>query len=311
MRRSDHSIRGAIAVFLTGCADLEWSAQVGDDDDAPSEATSTSQGGPGHEDGDDGDGRTTLPGWTASASAGSSDSGDAADDGVGFIMDPDGGSAGFECDIWAQDCPDGEKCNIWANDGGSSWNATKCVPVMPEPDAESEPCIVYGESWSGLDSCELGSFCWDMDPETGFGLCVAFCVGSEANPTCADPDKSCVGKDFMLCLPVCSPIDQDCPVGCACYPVNDEFQCFPVATEDDSGHYGDECEFVNVCQPGLFCANPEAVPACVSSGCCSRFCDLAAPDCPAVDEGVECVPWYEEGQAAPGLDNVGACAIPA
>ncbi len=37
--------------------------------------------------------------------------------------------------IWAQDCPEGEKCMPWANDGGGSWNATRCSPLDPNPSA--------------------------------------------------------------------------------------------------------------------------------------------------------------------------------
>jgi hypothetical protein len=312
MRAKPRTIALAIAgSSLTGCAGLEWSAQNEGDGARPDAGSSTGAAPADGDVADDGDGRTTLPGWTASVSVGSSESEDSAGDGLGFIMDPDGGGPAFECDVWAQNCPAGEKCNIWANDGGSAWNATKCVPVMPNADAESEPCTTIGDALSGLDSCELGSFCWDMDPETGLGLCVAFCIGSEANPTCADPEKRCTGKDFNICLPVCSPIEQDCPVGCACYPSSDEFQCFPVAAEEDMGHYGDDCEFINVCQPGLFCSNPESVPSCIGGiGCCSSYCDLSAPDCPGMEDGVECIPWYEEGQAPPNFASVGACAIP-
>jgi hypothetical protein len=50
------------------------------------------------------------------------------DPSAGFIVDPDGGGPSIECDQWAQDCPPGEKCMPWANDGGSSWNATRCFP---------------------------------------------------------------------------------------------------------------------------------------------------------------------------------------
>jgi hypothetical protein len=186
------------------------------------------------------------------------------------------------------------------------------VPVQPDPALEGEACTTIGEGLTGLDTCEFGTFCWDMDPDSGIGMCVAFCTGSEANPTCETPGMSCSGgKSFLVCLPDCAPIDQDCPVGCACYPSDDRFQCIPVAAAPDEGAYGDECEFINMCQPGLFCANPDAVPGCSGSiGCCSDFCDLTAPTCPAADQGVECIAWYEEGGVPPGFENVGACAMP-
>ena len=65
---------------------------------------------------------------------------------AGFIYgNPDtGGLEPFDCDIWAQDCPEGEKCSAWANDGGGAWNATRCVPVDDDPDQVGEACNVEG-----------------------------------------------------------------------------------------------------------------------------------------------------------------------
>src|SRR4029078_9155118 len=38
---------------------------------------------------------------------------------ISFIQNPDGGNVSNECDIWAQDCPEGEKCMPWDNAGGN------------------------------------------------------------------------------------------------------------------------------------------------------------------------------------------------
>jgi hypothetical protein len=81
-------------------------------------------------------------------------------------VEPDGGSM-HECDTFVQDCPPGEKCTVWASDGGSSWNATKCVAVVDDPSGPSEPCHVELSAVSGLDDCERGAPCWDVDPKTG------------------------------------------------------------------------------------------------------------------------------------------------
>jgi len=237
---------------------------------------------------------------------------------VGFIQDPDGGGVNIECDVWAQDCPEGEKCMPWANDGGSSWNATRCSPLDPNPAQIGDPCTVEGSGVSGIDNCDIASMCWDVDPETNEGTCVAFCSGSEANPVCEDPMTQCVIANegtLILCLPNCDPLGQDCPEGQACYPIDDSFACAPDAG-GEMGAYGEGCEFLNVCDPGLFCANPDAVPNCAgAAGCCSEFCDLsdADPDsmCTGAAGGQICTPWYEEGQAPPGFESVGACAIPA
>jgi hypothetical protein len=179
--------------------------------------------------------------------------------------------------------------------------------------APGEPCDVEGSGVSGTDSCELGAMCWDVDPETLEGVCVAFCVGSADNPVCEDANTSCaINGDgvLALCLPSCDPLLQDCGEGQLCAPVADAFSCVPDAS-GDMGAPGDPCEFINVCDPGMFCASTELVPGCdgAGAGCCTAFCDLGeAP--PACLPGQECTPWYEPGNAPPGHEDLGACALP-
>jgi len=205
----------------------------------------------------------------------------------------------------------------WANDGGSSWNATRCSPLDPAPAQAGDECTVEGSGVSGIDNCDISTMCWNVDPETNMGTCVAFCMGSEANPVCEDPNTSCVIANegvLILCLPNCDPLLQDCGDGQACYPINDGFACAPDAS-GEMGLFADPCEFINVCDPGLFCANADAVPNCAGSqGCCSSFCDTSDPMagamCPGAAGGQDCVPWFDMGQAPPGFENVGACAIP-
>ncbi len=236
--------------------------------------------------------------------------------GVGFIMDPDGGGVGFECDLFAQDCPRGEKCMPWSNDS-TTWNATRCSPVEDNPGQPGDMCTVEGSDISGIDDCEIASQCWDVDPKTNVGTCVAMCTGDQANPICEDPDTSCtIANDgaIVLCLPACDPILQDCPEGQACYPVQEDWICAP----DESGEmgvYGDPCEFINVCDPGLICLGAAATPNCQgSAGCCTEVCDLADPagdaQCTGSPEGQTCQAWYEEGAAPPGFEDLGACALP-
>lgn len=237
---------------------------------------------------------------------------------VGFITPPDGGSVANECDIWAQDCPVGEKCMPWANDGGNAWNATRCSPVDDNPGQVGDECTVEGSGVSGIDSCDLSEMCYYVDPETNMGICVGFCQGNAANPVC-DPGYVCtINNDgvLILCRPECDPLLQDCMEGVACLPAagSDHFTCI-VDASGEMGAAGDPCEFINSCDPGLFCGDATAVPNCAgSSGCCTEFCDLSDPMAAAqcsLGGGQECVPWYEEGQAPPGLENVGACALPA
>jgi hypothetical protein len=228
-----------------------------------------------------------------------------------FISDPDGASVSITCDLWDQDCPPGEKCMPWANDGGNSWNGTRCSPIAPDPGQPGDPCTVEGSGVSGVDSCDVASMCWGVDPETNEGTCVAFCTGSENNPICFDPGTTCSinGEGtLILCLPTCDPLVQDCADGEGCWGVHADFVCAPDASGDD-GSYADPCEYLNACDPGLACLPSELVPGCQASGCCSPFCHLDQPNnCYGASQA--CIPWFEPGQSPPGYEHVGVCGIP-
>jgi len=237
-------------------------------------------------------------------------------DGV-FIGEPDGGDD-IECDVMSQNCPEGEKCMPWANDGGSAWNATKCAPLDPNPMQPGDTCTVDGNAVSGVDNCEAGSMCWDVDPQINEGVCIAFCTGSYQSPVCEDPSTVCtIYNDGVLplCLPMCDPLLQNCHGDNICVPASGPGFICVLDASGEEGQYGDPCEYVNVCDPGLYCANAEAVPGCQGAvGCCSDYCDLTAPvpvaACSGAGQGQECVPWFEEGTAPPGLEHIGGCAIP-
>jgi hypothetical protein len=313
------SMFACAALALSGCSDKDdggggfSSSGGGGDDGGTADDGGTGDGGTGGDDGGDGgDGGDDGGDGTGGDDGNTGDDGGTSTGGA-FINDPDGGGADMECDVWAQDCPDGEKCMPWANDGGSAWNATKCSPVDPNPMQPGDACTVEGSGVSGVDNCDVASMCWDVDPETNEGVCVAFCTGSEQNPECADPATTCIIANdgvLILCLPGCDPLLQDCPDGEGCYPVNEGMACAPDASGPDAGVAGDPCEYINVCDPGLACINAEYVPGCAGAvGCCAPFCDTDAPNCDA-GAGEECVPWWEEGQAPPGYENVGVCSLP-
>ncbi len=229
--------------------------------------------------------------------------------GGGFITDPDGGGVNVECDIWAQDCDEGEKCAPWANDGGSAWNATRCVPVDVDPVGVGETCVVEGSGVSGIDTCDFGSMCWDVDAETNEGTCVALCEGSPEAPTCAPEGTACSIANqgvLILCLPICNPLADECGDGEGCYSVGDAFHCAPDASGDGGGA-GEPCEFVNACEDGLLCLSGDTVPGCNADACCTPTCedgdDTACPD------GQSCVPFFDRSTPAPAmcLEGVGAC----
>lgn len=114
---------------------------------------------------------------------------------------------------------------------------------------------------------------------------------------------------LAICVPVCNPLDAEaCPDGSACYPVGSSFHCAPDAS-GNAGVPGDACAFINVCNPGTYCATGAAVPDCVDNGCCSAFCTLGDDD--ACLPGQSCVAYYEDG-AAPDdcLGEVGVCSSP-
>ncbi|MGH1341936.1 MAG: ribulose phosphate epimerase [Nannocystales bacterium] len=244
------------------------------------------------------------------------DTADTADteDTVGFIEEPDGGGVAVECDVWTDDCPKGEKCMPWANDGGNSWNATRCSPIDANPGQVGDTCTVEGSGVSGVDSCDARSMCYYVDSEVGEGICVGFCEGTQAAPTC-DTGSICTivnGGVLTLCRPECDPLLQDCEGSAACLPASgaEGFTCIVDASGEDAGGFGDPCEFVNACDPGLFCAAADGVPDCAgATGCCSEFCELeGAEECTSPSQ--ECVSWFEEGAVPPGLESVGACLIP-
>lgn len=220
----------------------------------------------------------------------------------------------IECDSFAQDCPEGQKCVPYANDGGNSWNALKCVEVMEGAVGVGEECFVVGDGVSGIDNCAAGSYCWGPEEDNQGGECLAFCTGSVEAPKC-EPGFTCpISSDGVinLCFPLCDPLEQDCAADEVCIfaSTGDGFLCvFDASMEEGQLH--DVCEFANACDPGLVCMNPTAAVECDQrqNGCCEPYCDHTLADqCPG--EGQECQPWWPPGEAPPGLEKVGACAVP-
>ena len=224
---------------------------------------------------------------------------------IDFIQEPDAGDIA-ECDIFGDDCGPGEKCNAWASNGGSSWNATKCVPVAQNPDPIGAPCTAEGGGVSGIDSCVKGAMCWDLGDDN-MGTCVEQCTCSVENPICTTGNTSCTITNngvLALCLPGCDPLDLDtCPPGDVCIGNSGTglFQCVLDASGDQGGA-DDSCEFANACDPGFLCASNNG--NCAGAGCCAAFCDVDAPVCPG---GIDCVPFFEEGQAPKCFEDVGIC----
>lgn len=228
---------------------------------------------------------------------------------ITFIIEDDTPNGNIECDVFAQDCPDGFKCMPWANDGGGSWNAAKCTPEAADPGQPGDPCVAEGSGTSGIDDCVKGTMCWFLDAENK-GTCIDMCTGSIDAPTCPDQSQVCdISNDgvIIICLNTCYPLTQDCPDGQICFwDGATEFICDFDASGAE-GQYQDPCAYINVCDYGLWCAGPASVPGCGSDdGCCTPYCSLAQPECPA---GTVCEPWYEEGSVPPGQEDIGGCVI--
>lgn len=254
------------------------------------------------------------------ASSGSTDGGSTSNaDGTGDPEATTGGPACASgspgtvgaCDPYAQDCPAGEKCLPWADDGGPSWNSTRCSPVSADPAQYGEPCVVAGSGTAGQDSCDVGLMCALVDEATLEGTCRELCKCGPNEGQCFEAPADCGifnGGALPICLPHCDPLASICPPQEVCIPTR--LSAHPVCATDASGDAGaplDPCVYPTSCDAGSWCAPGAEVPGCASEACCTPVCDLDAPDCSAVP-GTVCEPWYGPGEAPePGLAHIGLC----
>lgn len=231
---------------------------------------------------------------------------------AGFIVPPDGGISG-QCDPRVQDCPEGQKCTAVAPAEGEPWGVNTCVEIKGDG-AVGDPCDVEDGKYTGIDNCAVGNICLLTDDEGAGGVCVEFC---DTNDACPDtPTANCVvynDGSLPICLGSCDPLLQDCPEGQGCYnSAGDLFVCFKESAMPGEGGPGDECQYINQCQKGGFCAATAAVANCPpnSSGCCTPFCPVSGGNGPC-QAGEECTPFFEMGMAPPSYEDVGVCVIPA
>jgi len=243
---------------------------------------------------------------------GSTDEGDevGSDSGAGFIYgSPDTGTPPDECNLFDQDCPEGEKCAPFANDGGPAYNSNRCVVIDNEPDAVGEACAYEGSHLSGLDTCAPGAVCLPSTIDGAERHCVALCVGDPVNSICEDPTTTCVapyGDHANFCLPGCDPLFAEmCTAGQACVPFGDDWACLPTQGLAP----GEACESPNTCINGSICLPGDVLANCDGVGCCSSVCDLSEPDPDAVClEGEQCQPYYDDPFF--GQEDIGVCAAP-
>lgn len=252
-----------------------------------------------------------VPTSGGEASSGTGSAGTTGDSGdTGFIAKPDAGGIGtVECDVYKQDCRDGQKCAAWASTGSGAWDGAKCVEVIGDQQP-GEPCTAMSGPVAGVDDCAKGAMCWDVSPEN-VGVCVPLCMGTSDSPVCEGHLVCSAGalEWLNLCFPICDPLIQDCQGDGICVLSDDEVLC----VEDASGEMGavnDPCEQIDECDKGLACVDSAtASSACMQGvmGCCQPFCEFVegeGGECPNPDQ--VClqldVPW--------GLDSRGVCGVP-
>jgi hypothetical protein len=237
----------------------------------------------------------------------------ATDTGRTFVGDESFYACGEECDILnPNDCPEGEKCTAAGCDS-DTWDSNVCREVQGNA-ARGDECVATDEDpLSGNDTCDFGSMCWDIAPDTLLGTCVAFCQGPNYDDLTCPAGSTCNISNngvLPLCVPMCDPIAQDCSDGvCILHPDGDEFVCDLSAVNFDL-LYGEDCT-AGWCAPGLQCVPGDWVPepACgPTNSCCTPYCDVNQPnDCPGL--GQECM-WLPDQDPVPGFEHIGLCISP-
>lgn len=257
----------------------------------------------------------TSTGSSTSATSGMSpqDTGDEPGGGSVFLQDPDAGapcrrterpdgSQGLliECSVERQDCCPGEACRAWDNSGGDTWNASRCVMVDAGAGQAGETCTVEQSAVSGIDSCDVGLMCWEVDDKTLEGSCVQYC--GDEGPACTGAGEVCAvfnDDSLPLCLPSCNPLGSDCGEGRGCYPNADAFVCL---REGERTHV--DFVFQPDCPAGTFHA-PDDVTSCPDDGpCCTAFCNVNDPDACG---GAQCLPYFDA--PPPEHAALGYCSV--
>jgi hypothetical protein len=255
------------------------------------------------------DALTTAPGSStdimlpAGSSTGASTTGTsttADDTSSTFIIRPDHPASW--CDLFAQNCPSGQKCSFFSEDLTYGEPSQACVPLVPDGHKPGELCH-FNWPGMGLDDCQKGSFCIPYDGDgAGASACVALCPDTYQ---CPDPDQTCIvmsGPMFWCTLP-CDPLQQNCAAGLAC----SHESCYPTANGLFERPPGAACDYPAQCAPKSTCVPAEHVPDCPGAWCCTELCDLRAP-APCALPGQTCQP--SDVWQWPLPDGIGLCALP-
>lgn len=256
---------------------------------------------------------TSSPEASSSSTSSSTTTEPTASTGASFITGNDSAKSPSPpgCDVFAQDCPEGQKC-AWTS--YSDFEETMgCVPLAPAPRQPGEPCVYEidpEDQWSsGVDDCDKGAMCLGNE-KPGQGICVGLCKGSAWAPYC-DEGYTCVGgRTHWYCQRDCDPLIQDCPAGYRC-ELDLRGYSFACQIEHDTKYAapGKPCDWDSDCEPGSICVDGQGVPGCPTEGCCTKYCDLADPAFDCGLEGQQCE-TVEVSQGVKWPEDLGICLLP-
>jgi hypothetical protein len=107
------------------------------------------------------------------------------------------------CNLFTQDCGEGERCASWDGDGEGEYDRTRCAPIDDRPAQLGEPCVSEVSHLTGIDDCAEGMMCLSDDPTETAGICRAACLGNPFDASCEDPEMQCVQDEWFFgwCLP--------------------------------------------------------------------------------------------------------------
>lgn len=215
-----------------------------------------------------------------------------------------------QCLTWLQDCPGGMKCVPFSEDGESWWNASKCVPESLMPIGFGEPCSISSGTFSGIDDCEKGSFCRPLKVPEDDGICTPFCLGSQIDFVCMDPELLCWAPSetvIPVCLESCYPVEGSCSMsGDTCIPSTDGFLCLP---QEAAGKRYEPCSAPVECSLGLTCVPSSLSPSCDQNKalCCMALCNLP-DDLEAIcADDEQCGAFWDDANIPVGYEDLGIC----